>query len=746
VAQRAVTARTGFPARVGELLREVTRLSLADRFVLHYSLALVYARVVPESPGLVKRPDDHLRSTDVTDWDPSAVAAVLRTENRFPGGAVVGVLAVGHAQTRMWVLESELLKDGPEGRRVHGNPVILAGGGLDEVGSELFDRLLLERAVSRITEIPGADEGLAGRLQQPPGEPWGSLRMRLVAQVRRARGELAAWHSATVDVDGIPGISPDGPVRLDRIELDNALRPYVLQMARDFSATIEGSGFRPAQLDGIYLLGDAGMPLIVRSVYDVLGVSPTVGSDLVAAGDRARAAGGETPSPPARNGSARSAGVPEQARPVSPAHGLSLRPTPPKNGRVVIPGTTVAKPEPVMTPASVNPDDAEVYRPEDLTETIEDDGGDDAVSVGTVEDPVAEPPAVIIDPPVAKKNGTTNGHAVAKVNGTPVAPVVPKAPELTDTGSLRLLRDEGDGFDEGRLDGTTKPKRRRLRVVPVLGGISVLVAAGLIVFSLVQGGRPANPDPVASAGPLTPASTSLPTVSPTPEVVALPAVAGLAARRVGIAIALTWDQVEGADRYEVYRDAGTPAEKIRTAVANKLTDRPGDGLTHAYTVIALDADKNAGESGAAVEAKAATPYGKLQNIASTWTGIVPEKPGQKGAAGQVCRPKTGKVNRIICRYPDQLTLAVFGYGSDTATDHRYNVLAKGKGVKSSTWKTLLHDDVKDTGRLLTGAHGGSPWRWWSYESAPSYAIQAQWPGHSAADLARWVNKRMPFHT
>ena len=687
----------------------------------------------------------------MTDWDPSAVAAVLRTENRFPGGAVVGVLAVGHAQTRMWVLESELVDEGPEGRRVHGNPVILAGSGLAEVGSELFDRLLLDRAVSRITEIPGADEELAGRLQDPLGEPWGTLRMRLVAQVRRARGELAAWHSATVDVDGIPGITPDGPVRLDRIELDNALRPYVLRLARDFAAMIETSGFRPAQLDGIYLLGDAGMPLIVRSVYDVLGVSPTVGSELVAAGDRSRAAGDGTPPAPVRNPATRSVGVPGQARPISPAHGLSLRPTPPKNGRVVIPGTTVAKPEPVVTPPSTDPDDAEVYRPEADEIEIEDVGGDDAAEGTEVVAPVVENPPVVTE---VKKNGATNGHAVAKVNGAPVpAAEVPRV-ELTDTGSLRLLRDEGDGFDEGRLDGTAAPKaKKRRRLVPILGGVSVMVAAAVIVFSLVQGGNSSSDsndsndsDPVASAGPLSPASTSLPTVSLTPEVVVLPAVSGFAARRVGIAIALSWDPVDGADRYQVYRDAGTPEEKIRSTAGTKLTDRPGDGLTHSYTVLALDADKNAGESGGAVEAKASTPYGKLQNIASTWTGIVPARPGQKGAAGQVCEPKTGKVSRIICHYPDQLTLAVFHYGSETATDHRYGVLAEGKGVKKSTWNTPLHDDVKDTGRLLTGAHGSTPWRWWSYGSAPSYAIQAQWPGHSAADLTRWVNKRMPFHS
>ena len=57
----------------------------------------------------------------------------------------------------------------------------------------------------------------------------------------------------------------------------------------------------------------------------------------------------------------------------------------------------------------------------------------------------------------------------------------------------------------------------------------------------------------------------------------------------------------------------------------------------------------------------------------------------------------------------------------------------------------LHDDVDDRGRLLVGGRVKNPWRWWSYESAPTYAIQADWPGHTRVQLAQWVKKRMPFH-
>ncbi|GLY13571.1 hypothetical protein Kisp01_05870 [Kineosporia sp. NBRC 101677] len=1043
----------------------------------------------------------------VTDWDPSAVAAVLRTENRFPGGAVVGVLAVGHSQTRIWVLESERLEDAAVAAR----PVVLAERRLPGVGSELFDRLLLERALGRLAEIPGADETLTDRLREPAGEPWSRLRKHLIDQVRRAREELTAWHSATVEVDEIPGISPDGPLRLDRIELDNALRPHVLQMAREFGATIEESGRRPSLLDGIYLLGDGQMPLIVRSVYDVLGVSPTVGHNRVGADTRSVSGFSEPVTPHGM----RRVSAPEPARPASPPQGLSLRPTPPRpksNGkRMVVPGRTTAKPEPApVSRPSVDPDDAELYRPgtaeasapegqelptkdgdlasisqppvaeavgfgEDAWGTREataakgtpvagatdngtyvdgplvngtvvsgvvvneavangtsagetsvngasmggasvDEGstdgswGDGAPANGapsngirsngtstsgtpadkTMADgmsvngtaangtsatgawrngtPSSTTPtsgttangssasgisadATLADgtsvngtaatgtsahetsssgTPVngtatgttangtwqdgtpssrtstggttadetstngtpdngttaygttvdgARSNGTstngtrangtpsngteasggltnetsayrapvngttahgttvngtrgngapadgtlTNGTSVngtsangssrngaslsgTSPNGTPhngaslsgTSPNGTSAslngasvkngtarptlngthvvaststdstssgssaspadklsdfgpPALTDTGSLRLLRDEDDGFDENRLTGTQpQARKRRKLVVPVLGGVTVMVAASLIVVGLVRNDEPdntASASPVSAGSDLSAASTApspSPTFSPTPEVVALPAVKGLKARKVGIAVALTWEEVEGADRYAVYRDPGTPDEKVRTAVTTKLTDRPGDGITHTYAVVALDEQENEGVPGPEVKAKALAPYKKVQHIASEWTAVVPQKPNRPGESGQVCVPKANKLNgsdgRIVCNYPDGLKVTLFHYDTPETTDRRHDDLAATKGVKSGLWTIERKEKAELTGRQLSGRRMGGAWRWTTYDSAPNYAVQLQWKGHSPAELAKWVKQ------
>ncbi|WP_285616483.1 hypothetical protein [Kineosporia sp. NBRC 101677] len=1043
----------------------------------------------------------------MTDWDPSAVAAVLRTENRFPGGAVVGVLAVGHSQTRIWVLESERLEDAAVAAR----PVVLAERRLPGVGSELFDRLLLERALGRLAEIPGADETLTDRLREPAGEPWSRLRKHLIDQVRRAREELTAWHSATVEVDEIPGISPDGPLRLDRIELDNALRPHVLQMAREFGATIEESGRRPSLLDGIYLLGDGQMPLIVRSVYDVLGVSPTVGHNRVGADTRSVSGFSEPVTPHGM----RRVSAPEPARPASPPQGLSLRPTPPRpksNGkRMVVPGRTTAKPEPApVSRPSVDPDDAELYRPgtaeasapegqelptkdgdlasisqppvaeavgfgEDAWGTREataakgtpvagatdngtyvdgplvngtvvsgvvvneavangtsagetsvngasmggasvDEGstdgswGDGAPANGapsngirsngtstsgtpadkTMADgmsvngtaangtsatgawrngtPSSTTPtsgttangssasgisadATLADgtsvngtaatgtsahetsssgTPVngtatgttangtwqdgtpssrtstggttadetstngtpdngttaygttvdgARSNGTstngtrangtpsngteasggltnetsayrapvngttahgttvngtrgngapadgtlTNGTSVngtsangssrngaslsgTSPNGTPhngaslsgTSPNGTSAslngasvkngtarptlngthvvaststdstssgssaspadklsdfgpPALTDTGSLRLLRDEDDGFDENRLTGTQpQARKRRKLVVPVLGGVTVMVAASLIVVGLVRNDEPdntASASPVSAGSDLSAASTApspSPTFSPTPEVVALPAVKGLKARKVGIAVALTWEEVEGADRYAVYRDPGTPDEKVRTAVTTKLTDRPGDGITHTYAVVALDEQENEGVPGPEVKAKALAPYKKVQHIASEWTAVVPQKPNRPGESGQVCVPKANKLNgsdgRIVCNYPDGLKVTLFHYDTPETTDRRHDDLAATKGVKSGLWTIERKEKAELTGRQLSGRRMGGAWRWTTYDSAPNYAVQLQWKGHSPAELAKWVKQ------
>ncbi len=69
-----------------------------------------------------------------------------------------------------------------------------------------------------------------------------------------------------------------------------------------------------------------------------------------------------------------------------------------------------------------------------------------------------------------------------------------------------------------------------------------------------------------------------------------------------------------------------------------------------------------------------------------------------------------------------------------------------KGINSGQWNVRLRDDVNATGRLLVGGRGTNTWRWWDYESAPSYAMQANWPGHTSRELAAWVQKRMPFHS
>ncbi|GLY27310.1 hypothetical protein [Kineosporia sp. NBRC 101731] len=619
----------------------------------------------------------------MTDWDPSAVAAALRTENRFSGGSVVGVLAIGHSQTRMWVLESEsLLEDASVhgGGRVSGNPAILAESRLDDLGGELFDRMLFERATERITEVPGADDALVGRLREPAGEPWRGLQQRLFLQVRRAREELTAWHSATVEIDDIPGITPDGPLRLDRIELDNALRPHVLQMARTLQSTIESSGHRPATLDGIYLLGDARMPLIVRSVYDVLGVSPTMlGQDPSAAPGLSKAA--------TRTAAGRP--VPGPGQPASPADGLSLRSTPKakgKNGKVVAGLRTTSAPVDVESPPSTE----------------------------------------------MSGNCLTPGKNVEAVRPDP---------ELTDTGSLRLLGHPGDGFDvEAASVGSAQKNRRRL-LVPAAGGAVVMVAASLIVAGLVHNNT--LPTPTKTERVQAASATITPTTPPaTPSV--LPPVESLRARPVGISITLNWAEVPGAEQYSVYRDQGTKAEEVRTATVPQLTDRPGDGRVHTYTVVALDADEVEGEPGEAVAAKAATPYGKLQNIASAWTGIVPARPGLKGSSGQICRAKPGKAagaaGSIVCRYPGKLTVTVFTYSSEAATGRRYKVLRAMKGVASGGWKA-----DGDTGRLLVGGPRNAPWRWWTYESSPTTVVQANWPGHTSAQLATWAKKRMPFH-
>jgi hypothetical protein len=231
---------------------------------------------------------------------------------------------------------------------------------------------------------------------------------------------------------------------------------------------------------------------------------------------------------------------------------------------------------------------------------------------------------------------------------------------------------------------------------------------------------------------------------------ALPAVTGVSARTNRITVELRWKRVRGAASYRVYRDAGSPLEAVRAVAGTSFGDRPGDGSRHSYVVVAVDQAGRSGPGNGPVLASALIPYRDEQDIASAWTAVVPVRPGQMGTAGQTCEGQDASSDysngQISCTFGNGVRLTILRYASAADRDRRGDALALEHGVRAGDWDVPWPSGFRFTGRLLT-ASAPAPtgtWRWWTFDAARSYAMHAEWPGHSARDLAKWWWQKAPF--
>jgi len=331
---------------------------------------------------------------------------------------------------------------------------------------------------------------------------------------------------------------------------------------------------------------------------------------------------------------------------------------------------------------------------------------------------------------------------------TPPRPTIPTSSDSATSSALRA------GVKRAGLSAW----RRRW---PVIAGVAVvLVLVGLVLNGPASGDDDAGPaasaptraattDPDQTPGT---GGTGTSTAAPTLGGADLAAVSGLTVKTRNISIELGWAEVPGAAGYAVYRDAGTPDQAVRSVSKATFTDRPGDGDQHLYSVVAVDETDREGPPGTPVSAEAETPYGSVQSIASVWTAVVPISPGKKGSAGQTCKgsavDKEYSTGRIECSFANGVRLVLTSYDSPDERDQRGDQLADRKRVTDTKWSVAKHGGTRYSGRLLTAdskATGG-PWRWWTYNTASTYAIYANWPKHSAKQLSSWWGRKAPFRT
>lgn len=339
--------------------------------------------------------------------------------------------------------------------------------------------------------------------------------------------------------------------------------------------------------------------------------------------------------------------------------------------------------------------------------------------------------------------------ALAATGSMDLTSLTPPRPVISDSTDS----EHGGGKRAGVKRAGLSAWRRRWPVILAVAVILVLVGLAL------NGPASGDDDPGPQAGP-TSTPSELPAVSDTgtpsstdaPAGADLATVTGLAAKTRSISIDLVWKKVPGAATYTVYRDAGTPDQMTRNLARTTFTDRPGDGATHRYSVVAVDTTDREGPSGAEVSVAAAAPFGAVQSIASAWTAVVPITPGKKGTAGQTCKGSSADAEfsngRIRCTFANGVHLVITSYASATERDRRAAQLLGQKRVTSGKWNAAQRGGPQLSGRLLIADSKvpGGPWRWWTYNTDPTYAIYADWPKHTAKQLSSWWNQKAPFRT
>ena len=198
---------------------------------------------------------------------------------------------------------------------------------------------------------------------------------------------------------------------------------------------------------------------------------------------------------------------------------------------------------------------------------------------------------------------------------------------------------------------------------------------------------------------------------------------------------LRWQPVSSADGYRVLSDGRVVADRV-TAPAFHVP-LGSDTASHQYTVVALDGGQ-ASLPSAAVASAALGPWGTAAPVQSEFPRLIPTQPKKTGSSGQTCEtapPQRDQQAKAIvtCKYPNGVHLEVLTYGDNGPRDVREKEI-RAVADDKNTWSTA---GGGPGGNLYLGTDKDGPWRWWTFNERPGFAMYAAWPSHTAAQLKTW---------
>lgn len=200
----------------------------------------------------------------------------------------------------------------------------------------------------------------------------------------------------------------------------------------------------------------------------------------------------------------------------------------------------------------------------------------------------------------------------------------------------------------------------------------------------------------------------------------------------GSQVQLTWEPVTGAERYEIARNGESLATDVTEGSYLDATPPQGD---HAYDVTAVDEDAPGSTATASVQVFSPGPWGEAYEIAEAFPDLIGASPDGPAWNGATCAsdPVDGTKALIFCNYDDGVYIEVSQFADTGQRDARITEIEGAAGVQAGTWS---YGSGAAEGDLYLSGPDATTWRFITFYGSDRelFAIYAQWEGRSQEEL------------
>jgi len=306
-------------------------------------------------------------------------------------------------------------------------------------------------------------------------------------------------------------------------------------------------------------------------------------------------------------------------------------------------------------------------------------------------------------------SGQDSLAAPSSVEATPAGTTVEVSwTEVEQASRYQVLRD-GDVLDTTRetayTDDEVEPGERYRYTVIALGsnGLTSNASSGRTVT--VPQPRPPPPPPT-----------------------------GISVSSVAGVVTVTWDEVEGASSYNLFR--GTV--RLYGGEETMFVDENAPLGTHGYSVLASAADGTLSERSLTAPITLSDTWGDLAFIVAAFPELLPANPLEQSYQMSTCGVENSPADThtdgvTVCDYPNGIHLELLHYPDAEALQARV-AETTAESITPVSWG---YEGGVDGGTLYESEEGGdTTWRFATF-IAPErvlFGLYVEWPGHTDDDL------------